>query len=66
VAPCPTWPLGELRGVIYRARRRPGDPARSYVHFFQGRLPLLSTNTRGTRLFIIGGGYRVTRQGIQG
>jgi hypothetical protein len=66
VVRCPTLPVGELRGVIYRARRRLGEPVRTYVHFFQDRLPILSTNPHGTRLFIVGGKYRVTRNGIQG
>jgi hypothetical protein len=62
----PIVPVGELRGVIYRARRSPGDAPKNYVHFFNGRLPTLAANPAGTRLYIVGGQYRVTTQGIQG
>lgn len=62
----PIAPLGELRGLIYGARRSPGEVPKTYVHFFKGRLPTLATNTAGTRLYIVGGQYRVTPNGIQG
>jgi hypothetical protein len=62
----PLKPVGELRGVIYRASRAPGEAPKNYVHFFQGRLPMLVTNPTGTRLYIIGGHYRVTQRGIEG
>jgi hypothetical protein len=62
----PLKPVGELRGVIYRTRRVPGEAPKNYVHFFQGRSPLLVTNLTGTRLYIIGGHYRVTPRGIEG
>ena len=62
----PIVPVGELRGLIYRARRRPGDVARTYVHFFKGRLPVLATNPAGTQLYMTGGQYRVTGTGIHG
>jgi hypothetical protein len=61
----PLRPVGELRGVIYRASRVPGEAPKNYVHFFQRRLPLLVTNPMGTRLYIIGGHYRVTQRGIE-
>jgi hypothetical protein len=62
----PLKPVGELRGVIYRASRTPGEAPKNYVHFFQGRLPMLVTNPTGTRLYIIGGQYHVTQRGIEG
>jgi hypothetical protein len=62
----PLQPVGELRGVIYRTRRVPGEAPKNYVHFFQGRSPLLVTNPAGTRLYIMGGHYRVTPRGIEG
>jgi hypothetical protein len=62
----PVAPVGELRGVIYRASRVPGEEPKTYVHFFQGRLPKLTTDPSGTRLYIVGGQYRVGRNGIQG
>ena len=62
----PIAPLGELRGLIYRASRFPGEGPKNYVHFFKGNLPVLATNPSGRRLYIIGGQYRVGRDGIQG
>jgi hypothetical protein len=61
----PLKPVGELRGVIYRTRRVPGEAPKNYVHFFK-RSPLLAADPMGRRLFIIGGQYRVTRRGIEG
>jgi hypothetical protein len=62
----PLRPVGELRGVIYRTRRVPGEAPKNYVHFFHQRRPLLVTNPTGTRLYIMGGQYRVTPRGIDG
>jgi hypothetical protein len=61
----PLKPVGELRGVIYRTRRVPGEAPKNYVHFFK-RSPLLAADPMGRRLFIIGGQYRVTNRGIEG
>ena len=58
--------VGELRGVIYRTSRVPGEEAKNYVHFFKDRLPTLVANPSGTRLYIVGGNYRVTNSGIHG
>ena len=62
----PIVPVGALRGLIYRASRAPGEEPKTYVHFFKGRLPMLATNPSGKRLYIVGGQYRVGRNGIQG
>ncbi|MGR8981785.1 MAG: hypothetical protein ACU84H_17075 [Gammaproteobacteria bacterium] len=62
----PLASVGELRGVIYRASKVPGEAARTYVHFFEGRRPMLATDLSGSRLYIVGGRYRVTNLGIQG
>jgi hypothetical protein len=62
----PLAPLGELRGVIYRASRAPGEVPKNYVHFFRPRLPLLATDPTGRRLYIVGGEYQVTKLGIEG
>ncbi|HEY3040091.1 MAG TPA: hypothetical protein VGJ66_15235 [Pyrinomonadaceae bacterium] len=58
--------VGELRGVIYRTSRTPGEEPKNYVHFFKDKLPTLVTNPSGTRLYIVGGNYRVTSSGIHG
>lgn len=62
----PAVPVGELRGVIYRTSRVPGEEPKNYVHFFEDNLPILTTNTAGTRLYIVGGSYRVRNDGIHG
>jgi len=59
-------PLGELRGVIYRASRAPGEVPQNYVHFFEQQFPVLAADPTGRRLYIIGGRYRVTKRGIEG
>ena len=61
----PLAPVGELRGLIYRARRAPGEAPQNYVHFFR-RPPLLATDAGGQRLYVVGGQYRVTKRGIEG
>jgi hypothetical protein len=57
--------LGELRALVYRSDRGPVATPRTYVHFFD-RPPRLLADSTGTRLFIAGGCYRVTRRGIEG
>ena len=66
VARLPVQRVGELRGVIYRTSRVPGEEPKNYVHFFDDKLPTLLTNPAGTRLYIAGGNYRVTDSGIHG
>ena len=57
--------LGELTGVIYRSDKwQPGRP-RTYIHFLEEK-PRLVSNVEGTQLYIVGGNYRVTPQGIEG
>lgn len=55
--------LGELRALVYRAAR--DGHSHSYVHFFE-QPPRLLADAQGRRLFIDGGRFRVTRQGIEG
>lgn len=62
----PITPVGQLRGLIYRVSRRPGEEPKNYVHFFKDKLPILATNPSGTRLYIVGGQYKVTKSGIHG
>lgn len=58
--------VGELRGLIYRTSRVPGEEPKNYVHFFEKKPPVLFTDQSGTRLYIVGGNYRVTNTGIHG
>lgn len=63
----PMAPVGELRGLIYRTSRVPGEEPKNYVHFFNdNKLPRLFSDQSGTRLYIVGGNYRVTNTGIHG
>lgn len=57
--------LGELRGVIYASDRCGDGVKRTYIHFME-RPPILACNAGGDQLYIVGGGYRVTRRGIEG
>jgi hypothetical protein len=57
--------LGELVGLIYRSEKgQPGQP-RTYIHFME-KPPRLASNPEGTQLYVVGGSYRVTPQGIEG
>ena len=57
--------LGELVGVIYRSDKgQPGQPL-TYIHRMENP-PRLVSNIEGTQLYIVGGNYRVTPQGIEG
>jgi hypothetical protein len=57
--------LGELVGLIYRSDKdQPGQP-QTYIHFME-EPPRLVSNIEGKQLYIVGGSYRVTPQGIEG
>lgn len=57
--------LGRLTGLIYRSDKgQPGEP-RTYIHFMEAP-PRLVSNVEGSQLYIVGGSYRVTAQGIEG
>jgi hypothetical protein len=58
--------IGALAGLIYRSNKgEPGQPSRAYIHIMKDP-PRLVSNVEGTRLFIVGGSYRVSRRGIEG
>ncbi len=57
--------LGELVGVIYRSDKgQPGQPL-TYIHRMEDP-PRLVSNIEGNQLYIVGGNYRITSQGIEG
>ena len=57
--------LGELRGLIYRSDKgRRGRP-QTFIHFMETP-PRLTCDAAGKQLYIVGGNYRVTEQGIEG
>lgn len=57
--------LGELVGLIYRSGKgQPGQPL-TYIHRMENP-PRLVSNIDGTQLYVVGGSYRVTPQGIEG
>jgi hypothetical protein len=57
--------LGDLMGLIYRSDKGQAGQPRTYIHFMESP-PRLVTNIEGTQLYIVGGSYRVTPQGIEG
>ncbi len=57
--------LGDLVGLMYRSDKWQAGQPRTYVHFMQDP-PRLVSNVEGKQLFIVGGNYRVTPQGIEG
>jgi hypothetical protein len=52
--------LGDLVAIVYR---RPGERI-PYEHVFSKPLAKLCSDSRGRRLYIVAGGYRVTSRGI--
>ncbi len=57
--------LGKLKGLIYSSDRGQCGRPRTFVHFMETP-PMLAANPEGTRLYILGGRYRVTHKGIVG
>lgn len=57
--------LGDLVGVMYRSDKWQAGQPRTYVHFMEDP-PRLVSNVEGKQLYIVGGSYRVTPQGIEG
>jgi hypothetical protein len=57
--------LGQLAGLIYRSDKWQRGRPHTYIHFMQDP-PRLVCNSAGTQLYVVGGSYRVTPQGIEG
>lgn len=57
--------LGEMVGIIYRSDKGQLGQPQAYVHFMQDP-PRLVSNVEGTQLYIVGGSYHITQQGIEG
>jgi hypothetical protein len=57
--------LGELVGLIYRSDKWQAGQPRTYIHFMEDP-PRLVSNPEGTQLYVVGGSYLVTPQGIEG
>lgn len=57
--------LGELAGLIYRSDKGQPRTLRTYIHFMENP-PRLVSDALGTQLYIVGGSYRVSPQGIEG
>lgn len=58
--------LGNLRGLIYSSDRAQCGRPRTFIHFMESPPPMLACDPQGEQLFILGGRYRVTRNGIEG
>ncbi|MND09928.1 hypothetical protein D3C83_336400 [compost metagenome] len=50
--------------VVYRSDKWVGHP-RTYIHYMEDP-PRLVSDVAGRRLFVVGGNYRITAQGIEG
>jgi hypothetical protein len=57
--------VGQLKGLVYSSDRGQCGNPRTFVHFLETPATLAS-NPEGTQLYILGGRYRVTRNGIVG
>jgi hypothetical protein len=57
--------LGDLMGLMYRSDKGQAGQPRTYIHLMEDP-PRLVTNIEGTQLYIVGGSYCVTPQGIEG
>lgn len=62
--PSVMYGLGECVAVIYRSAKWDGK-AKDYVHEFEGNRPQLCGD-RDDQLWLVGGGYTVTAEGIEG
>lgn len=58
------WQLGELRSVVYRARK--DGRLFDWHHDFRRHRPLLCSGEDPSQLYIVGGGYTVSARGIVG
>jgi hypothetical protein len=57
--------LGSLVALVYRSDKwRPGRP-RTYIHVMENP-PRLVSDVGGRQLYLVGGSYRVTTEGIEG
>jgi hypothetical protein len=57
--------LGRLKGLIYSSDRGSCGRPRTFIHFMETP-PVLACNPSGDQLYVLGGNYRITRQGIEG
>jgi predicted RNA-binding Zn-ribbon protein involved in translation (DUF1610 family) len=58
--------LGEVSQISYTTRRDGDTEAIEYYHRFKHPRPRLCTDQDGKKLFLAGGGYKVTKDGITG
>lgn len=57
--------VGRLKAVIYSSDRGQRGTPRTFIHFMKTP-PTLACDVAGRQLYIIGGGYRIGGQGIEG
>ncbi len=65
VIPPVVMQVGKLVGLIYRSERAGHSGSRTYIHLMY-HPPSLVCDLAGRQLYIVGGAYRVTPQGIVG
>lgn len=55
--------LGDLDSVVYRSNKYGGKP-KLYEHRFKRPLPVLTSDPDGRAMHIVGGGYKITGDGL--
>ena len=58
--------LGYLRSVTYQTQKEGDEGDMFYIHAFERPFPILCTDPEGKHLFIVGGGFKVKKEGIVG
>jgi len=58
--------LGYLRAVIYETIKGEDKKSLFYIHAFGRTFPILSGDATQRHLFISGGNFKVTKEGIEG
>ena len=58
--------IGTLEAVVYSSKKGGERLAKKYIHDFEGEKPRLAFDPKTKRLFLIGGSYTITDDGIEG
>ena len=56
--------IGVLKEIVYHSDKDSPGKLKRYLHDFKKPFPVLCTDVKGNRLFILGGGYKVKAEGI--
>ena len=56
--------VGDMREIIYHSDKWSPGRTKRYLHDFEKPYPLLCSDTKGRRLYIIGGEFEIKPEGI--